>query len=76
MAISHNLPQTVCSTDERSRFVGKVTDDGIEWDLLSEKQLTAVETSAFVQNAGAGLRLDHQQQSVEEFREIFGRSYL
>ncbi|GIH67783.1 nucleotide disphospho-sugar-binding domain-containing protein [Sphaerimonospora thailandensis] len=67
-ASAKNVPQLICDTDEPCRIVGTPKDDGIDWDLQCQKQLTATRTSAYVTGRGGGVRLNHQTQSAEEMR--------
>jgi len=72
-ACAANVPQLVSDTDEPARVLGKKTDDGIEWDLTCKRQVTASPIAQFVVDRGAGLRLNHQTQSVEEIRADIAR---
>lgn len=79
-AVEAGVPQLVCDTDEYPRFVGEVAGESVEWRLLCQKQITATPIAEHVARHGAGLRLNHQTQSVEELRDriqevVRGHSY-
>lgn len=67
-AAAAGVPQLICDTDEPSRILGTVTEHGTEWNLLCQKQITATQTSTFLTDRGAGVRLNHQTQSADEIR--------
>ncbi|GAA4855809.1 nucleotide disphospho-sugar-binding domain-containing protein [Saccharopolyspora rosea] len=73
VASAKGVPQLVADTDEPTRFVGRPTADGIEWDLVGERTLTSRLAAKYVTDHGAGLRLDHQAHSVGEIRDRLRR---
>lgn len=68
-ASSLRLPQLVCDTDEPIRLTAVETESGIEW-RGSEKHFCAPRTSKYVVEMGAGVRLNHQTQTVDEIRKL------
>ncbi|MEU1726997.1 nucleotide disphospho-sugar-binding domain-containing protein [Nonomuraea sp. NPDC005692] len=68
-ASAMNVPQVVCDTDEHNRLVGTPVENGIDWQLQCQKQLTSTRTSRYVTTRGAGVRINHQTQSAAEIRD-------
>ncbi|WP_206792533.1 nucleotide disphospho-sugar-binding domain-containing protein [Amycolatopsis sp. MtRt-6] len=71
--LANAVPQIVCDTDEPTRFFGRATPDGVEWDRTSPKQGYSTLTSNYLADRGAGSRLDHQKQSISEIRSMLRR---
>lgn len=69
-AVEAGVPQIVCDTDERPRFIGEVADGSVDWRLMCQKQITATPVAKHVARHGAGLRINHQTQSVAEIRDL------
>ncbi|MFC0863856.1 nucleotide disphospho-sugar-binding domain-containing protein [Sphaerimonospora cavernae] len=63
-SVAANLPQIIADTDEPQRVV---VSDG-ENSRMAERHILSPIAAAYVIGHGAGLRLDHQTQSVEEIR--------
>jgi UDP:flavonoid glycosyltransferase YjiC (YdhE family) len=67
-AAAFDIPQLICDTDEPARIVAAVTEHGVEWNLLCQRQITATHTSEFLVGRSAGARLNHQTMSPAEIR--------
>jgi UDP:flavonoid glycosyltransferase YjiC (YdhE family) len=72
-ACAAGVPQLVCDTDERPRSVGVIEDGTVSFRMLCEKSITTRPIIGYVTSAGAGLRLNHQSQSVEQIRDSVSR---
>lgn len=79
-AMEAGVPQLVCDTDERPRFVCDSVGGSVNWRLMCQKQITATPVAEHVAKHGAGLRINHQTQSVAQIRSsvlevVRGSSY-
>jgi len=68
-ATAAKVPQLIFDTGEAARIGITVADDGTVEYSLPDKKVEATWTSTFVSDRGAGARLDHKTQSVEEIRK-------
>ena len=63
-SVAANIPQIITDTDEPQRVI---VVDG-ENSKMAERNILSRFAAAYVESRGAGVRLNHQTQSVEEIR--------
>ncbi|MCG5214519.1 nucleotide disphospho-sugar-binding domain-containing protein [Streptosporangium sp. KLBMP 9127] len=63
-SVAANIPQIITDTDEPQRVI---VVDG-ENSKMAERNILSWVAAAYVESRGAGVRLNHQTQSVEEVR--------
>ncbi|WP_158263117.1 nucleotide disphospho-sugar-binding domain-containing protein [Amycolatopsis sp. CA-128772] len=69
-ATGAEVPQLIFDTGEAARVVVTVQEDGSIEYAMPDKKVEATWTSTFVMDHGAGERLNHKTQSVEEMRKL------
>jgi UDP:flavonoid glycosyltransferase YjiC (YdhE family) len=68
-ATASKVPQLIFDTGEPARIGITVLEDGTVEYSLPDKKVEATWTSNFVIDRGAGVRLNHKTQSVEDMRK-------
>lgn len=69
-ATAAGVPQLIFDTGEPARIGITVQEDGTVEYSLPDKKVEATWTATFVNDRGAGERLDHKSQSVAEMRKL------